>query len=306
MMNEPNKNFPSDPAQELEEVMAQTTISAPEDDQEKNRGAEAKDIFVRDGDMKFSKPIARAVLRDSRLSFGARGLFIFLWDLPIGWRPRVDHLATMGPERRDAIRNRFSELQRVGAMRIEPLRNADGKVAGRRWVMINPGKWAITAPLSNSTTKTPKLVSRKSENPTVGKSTEKVHLNDASAMEAEEGLSHSPDHSQRKRRRKRPSGLVTWCDDDELEAKRIEAQYGLEAITSAIKLTVQAGRHPVPGIVAIYLEQLEVQSKVATANLLQRQFVESQIQLEMQRDDSTILTGRRLLDSIRAQRGRNK
>lgn len=300
-MNVPKKGFPSDPAQGSGAMMAQTTIVAPEDDQENNRGAEAKDILVRDGDMKFSKPIARAVLRDSRLSFGARGLFIFLWDLPIGWRPRVAHLATMGPERRDAIRSRFSELQRVGAMRIEPLRTDDGKVAGRQWVMINPGKWAITAPLSNSTTKTPELVSRKSEDPTVGKSTEKVHLSDASAMEAEEGLSHSSDHSQRKRRRKRPSGLVTWCDDDELEAKRIEAQYALEAITSAIKLTLRAGRHPVPGIVSIYLEQQEQQAKVATASLLQLQLSESQFQQKMQSDDRVTKTGRRLLESIKTR-----
>lgn len=281
--------------------MARTTIVAPEDDEEKNRGAEVKDILVRDGDMRFSRPIARAVLRDSRLSFGARGLFNFLWDLPIGWRPRVDHLATMGPERRDAIRNRLSELQRVGAMRIEPLRNADGKVAGRRWVMINPGKWAITAPLSNSTTKTPELVPRMSENPTVGKSTEKVHLIDGSAMKAEAGLSHSPDLSLRKRRRKRPSGLVTWCDDDEFEAKRIETQYAMEAVTSAIKLTVRAGRQPVPGIVSFYLEQLELQAKVAMASLQQQQFSESQFQQKMQSDDSVTKTGRRLLESIKTR-----
>lgn len=40
------------------------------------------DTLVRVGEVAFSKPIARAVLRDSRLSFGARGLFCFLLRIP--------------------------------------------------------------------------------------------------------------------------------------------------------------------------------------------------------------------------------
>ena len=93
------------------------------------------DYLVREGETEFSKPIARAVLRDGRLTFGARGLFTFLWDLPHGWRPNVEHLSKMGPEGKDAVRTKLRELQSVGAMRIEPIQDGKGRLSGKRWVL---------------------------------------------------------------------------------------------------------------------------------------------------------------------------
>lgn len=43
------------------------------------------DSLVREGKVSYAKPIHRALLRDARLSFGARGLFAFIWDLPRNW-----------------------------------------------------------------------------------------------------------------------------------------------------------------------------------------------------------------------------
>lgn len=108
------------------------------------------DLLIRDGEIEFSKPIARAVLRDRRLSFGARGLFIFVWDLPAGWRPNIGHLSRMGPERKDAIRSRLRELQNVGAIRFEPIQSDDGKLRGTRWILVNPQKWARISSLTSS------------------------------------------------------------------------------------------------------------------------------------------------------------
>lgn len=108
------------------------------------------DYLIREGEIEFSKPIARAVLRDRRLSFGARGLFIFVWDLPAGWRPNIGHLSRMGPERKDAIRSRLRELQNVGAIRFEPIQSDDGKLRGTRWILVNPQKWARISPLKSS------------------------------------------------------------------------------------------------------------------------------------------------------------
>lgn len=125
----------------------------------------------REGEVEFSKPLARALFRDSRLSFSARGLFAFLWDLPADWLIRSTWLATRGPDGKDAIRARLAELRTVGAMRIEPIREADGKVAGTRWVLISPEKWAKAAPLSHSTESG---ISRLSALPTVGEPAAKV------------------------------------------------------------------------------------------------------------------------------------
>src|ERR1035437_6926487 len=90
----------------------------------------------REGLIAFSVPFPRALFRDSRLTFGGRGLFAFLWDLPEGWVLRLGHLVTMGPEGRDALRARLRELEHVGAVRIEAIRADGGRVAGKRWVLI--------------------------------------------------------------------------------------------------------------------------------------------------------------------------
>lgn len=106
------------------------------------------DHLVREGEINFAKPLVRALLRDARLSWGARGLFAFLWDLPAGWRPNIQHISKMGPDGRDAVRARLTELEVVGALRIEPIRGKGGQLAGKRWVLVAPERWARESPLS--------------------------------------------------------------------------------------------------------------------------------------------------------------
>lgn len=142
----------------------------------------------REGEINYAKPIARALLRDVRLSFGARGLFAFLWDLPGGWRTNSEHLASMSPQGRDAIRTLLKELERVGAMRSEAIRGESGRMAGKRWVLVSPDRWAIESPLSiakNPATApngafTERRDSRPSGNPNVGEPNTKVLLNEGS------------------------------------------------------------------------------------------------------------------------------
>lgn len=118
------------------------------------------DEIVHEGREAFSVPLHRAALRDARLSWGARGLFHFLWDLPSNWRPVVGHLVEMGPDRRDAVRARLAELEKIGAVRLERQRGETGQICGTRWVIITPAKWAREAPL--------KPKNRASENPELG------------------------------------------------------------------------------------------------------------------------------------------
>lgn len=109
----------------------------------------------REGAISFTVPLPRALFRDVRLTFGARGLFAFLWDLPDGWRYNLAHLALMGPEGRDALRARLRELQEIGAVRIEAIREdgdgnpiPGGRVSGKRWVLVAAERWAVEAPLA--------------------------------------------------------------------------------------------------------------------------------------------------------------
>ena len=132
------------------------------------------DELVWEGDIDYAKPLHRALLRDARLSWGARGLFSFLWDLPRGWRPRLAHLVCMSPDGREAVRSRIKELENLKAIRFEPLRGEGGRLCGKRWVLVSPERWAVAAPLA-STGFTEDRKTRSSVNPIVGKTDAKVH-----------------------------------------------------------------------------------------------------------------------------------
>lgn len=112
----------------------------------------------------FSKPIKRSLIRDKRLSFGARGVFIFLWDFPSGWSFYMSHLVQFSPAGITQLRGYLRELKNIGALEITPRRlskeeineinNAGtkykaGQILGQRWTLNHPDEWAIEAPLSS-------------------------------------------------------------------------------------------------------------------------------------------------------------
>lgn len=211
----------------------------------------------REGEIEFSKPLARALFRDSRLSFSARGLFAFLWDLPADWLIRSTWLATRGPDGKDAIRARLAELRAVGAMRIEPIREADGKVAGTRWVLISPEKWAKAAPLSHSTESG---ISRLSAFPTVGEPAAKVLqgvkvLQDeaaarAPARTAPDAAAASQGMQDQGRRRRGDEvvhhGIEVWTPEDERIVREYVDRYGAARVEEVAKGLPVAPSHVAP------------------------------------------------------------
>lgn len=58
-----------------------------------------------------------------------------------------------------------------------------------------------------------------------------------------------------KRRRVRPSGIVTWTDDDDLEAERIERDHSENEIGAAIMALAGTGKQPVPGLITGEIER---------------------------------------------------
>lgn len=237
--------------------------------------------IVREGEIDFAKPLPRALLRDSRLSFGARGLFAFLWDLPNGWSPCLEHLVKMTPEGRDAIRARLGELQRVGAIRIEAKREDEdgntlprGQISGRRWVLASPARWAIEAPLSV------KGKIQLSENPIVGESPSKVlqgskvlqeeaaapraHARGTDSAAASKGSNAKRQHPDRCR-----LGIECWYPSEDQEADAIVAAHDSDAITAAVATIRQqlngAGKRtsPVPALVLAELERQQRESDAA-------------------------------------------
>lgn len=67
------------------------------------------------------------LLRDSRLSWKARGLLAFLLSQPPGWVTRTEHLSRVAPDGRDAVRTGLRELEAAGYLRRWRTRTAAGR-----------------------------------------------------------------------------------------------------------------------------------------------------------------------------------
>jgi hypothetical protein len=92
---------------------------------------------------KFERVVVeRALLREQRLTFGARGLFAFLWDLPTGWKICLRHLASMSPQGITAVRSMLRELEKIGALEVLDKRGERGRMAGKEWMLFPPETWA--------------------------------------------------------------------------------------------------------------------------------------------------------------------
>lgn len=86
------------------------------------------------------------VLRDTRLSFRARGLLAAILSRPDNWTIRSTQLATEGGEGRDAIRSALAELRNYGYLHIEKVRMADGTFMTEQVVYDHPAAKALVAP----------------------------------------------------------------------------------------------------------------------------------------------------------------
>lgn len=58
--------------------------------------------------------VSNRVIRDHRLSWKARGLLIYVLSQPDNWRTSSNHLASIGPDGRDAVRTGLDELGKYG------------------------------------------------------------------------------------------------------------------------------------------------------------------------------------------------
>lgn len=65
-------------------------------------------------------------LRDSRLSFKARGIYAFVMSQPEGYRITSTALAKVGPDGRDGVLSGLTELQQAGYLVRSKHRNPDG------------------------------------------------------------------------------------------------------------------------------------------------------------------------------------
>jgi len=62
-----------------------------------------------DEETNFSKPFKRALFRDARLSYGARGFFAMMWDFPSNWNYVKAHLVNFSPGGRVQLQGYINE-----------------------------------------------------------------------------------------------------------------------------------------------------------------------------------------------------
>jgi hypothetical protein len=82
--------------------------------------------------------MSNAVIRDSRLSYRARGVLLEILSRPDNWRVSGDSLARTGKEGRDAILTALKELRDCGYIKTETKRLENGRFETNNYVYDTP------------------------------------------------------------------------------------------------------------------------------------------------------------------------
>lgn len=91
--------------------------------------AERKDKFT---------VVSNAALEDSRLSFRAKGILVFILSKPDKWQVSERHLAEQGPDGRSAVATALTELANAGYLRRTRTRQPDGTFAWESMIFDEP------------------------------------------------------------------------------------------------------------------------------------------------------------------------
>lgn len=85
--------------------------------------------------------LSNEVLNDSRLSFRARGVLIWLLSKPADWRTRSDAIAAQTPEGRESVRAAMRELEAIGYLVREKVRDAKtGRISTIQTIFEEPAE----------------------------------------------------------------------------------------------------------------------------------------------------------------------
>jgi hypothetical protein len=98
------------------------------------------DLSVIRNELKFEgrfTQVPNEWIRDSRISFKAKGVLHYLLSHKSGWRTSIEHLASSGIDGRDAIRTAIQELETFGYLVRTRLRD-NGKLSGAEWELTDP------------------------------------------------------------------------------------------------------------------------------------------------------------------------
>ena len=80
--------------------------------------------------------VSNVLVRDSRLTWKARGIFLYLWSQADNWQFYVKELLTHDPEGKESLQNGLKELEEYGYLqRINRHSDKSGKFGGLEWIL---------------------------------------------------------------------------------------------------------------------------------------------------------------------------
>lgn len=110
--------------------------------------------------------ISNAVIRDERLSWKARGIFIYMWSQADNWNFYVSELAKHSTDGEGALQSGLKELEKLGYLVRRHRQTKKGVFDGMEWVLTDHD------PVKPIEGKIKKKTPKKGKNPSNGKTTE--------------------------------------------------------------------------------------------------------------------------------------
>lgn len=97
--------------------------------------------------------IDNVLVKDNRMSWKARGIFLYLWSMPDDWDFYVDEVAKHSKDGISALQSGLSELEKFGYLKRTRLHGNDGHFSKMAWELSDTGIFTInrkTHPMENT------------------------------------------------------------------------------------------------------------------------------------------------------------
>ena len=92
--------------------------------------------------------LSNKIINDERISFKAKGIFLYLWAKPDEWTVRIQDICNHGKEGKSAVYSALQELENYGYLRRERYYE-DGKIAGIHYNLYEDNQHLETLNLEN-------------------------------------------------------------------------------------------------------------------------------------------------------------
>lgn len=84
--------------------------------------------------------IPNEFVNDSRMSWKAKGIFLYLASKPDDWRFHMDQISTVATDQLGSLKSGIKELETLGYLVRDRIFDDAGKIAGWRWTLNLPSK----------------------------------------------------------------------------------------------------------------------------------------------------------------------